>query len=76
MGVGRASIRTSMHVSSDTPHRLIGSGAVGPVSWPLAGGVLIVVASATSAGCDVLCVQVLGGLPPGDWAREGAFLSK
>ena len=34
----------------------------------------IVVASATSAGCDVLCVQVLGGRPPGDWAREGAVL--
>ena len=53
---------------------LIGSGAVGPVSCQLAGGVLIVVASAPSAGCDVLCVQVLGGHPPGDWAREGAFL--
>ena len=49
-------------------------GAVGLVSWQLAGGVLIVVASATSAGCDVLCVQVLGGRPPGDWAREGAIL--
>ena len=47
---------------------------VGPVSWRLAGGVLIVVASATSAGCEVLCVQVLGGRPPGDWVRAGAFL--
>ena len=31
---------------------------MGPVSWQLAGGVLIVVASAPSAGCDVLCVNV------------------
>ena len=44
------------------------------VSWQLAGGVLIVVASATSAGCDVLCVQVLGGRPPGDWVRADAVL--
>ena len=40
----------------------------------VAGGVQVVVASAPSTGCGVLCVQVLVGHPPGDWAREGAFL--
>ena len=32
----------------------------------VAGGVQVVVASAPSTGCGVLCVQVLGGHPPGD----------
>ena len=36
---------------------LIGSGAVGPVSWQLAGGVLIVVASATSGRVYLLPSQ-------------------
>ena len=35
---------------------------------------MIVVASATSEGCNVLSVQVLGGRPPGDWVRADAFL--
>ena len=48
--------------------------AVGPVSRQFAGGVLVVVSSAPSTGCGVLYVQVLGGHPPGDWAREGTFL--
>ena len=67
---GRSAHALCAYVHTD----LIGSGSVGPVNWQLAGGVLSVVASTPSAGCDVLCVQVLGGHPPGDWAREGAFL--
>ena len=70
----KASIRGELTYTPLQLHTENRCDAVGPVSWQLAGGVLIVVASTPSTGCDVLCVQALGGHPPGDWAREGAFL--
>ena len=40
----------------------------------LTGGFLLLVASTPSTGCDALCVQVLGGHPPGDRVRAAASL--